>query len=46
MVVHGEVRSSREICKGVQDIYVDGETVVRCWIGVTDGSKVGVGLIN
>lgn len=28
----------------VQDMHKDRETVVRCAVGVTDGSKVGVGI--
>lgn len=42
----GKSGAAEKYVRGVQDIYVDRETVVRCWIGVTDGSKVGVGLIN
>lgn len=28
----------------VQDVYDDSETVVRCVLGLTAGSKVGVGI--
>ncbi|KAK3572051.1 hypothetical protein QTP86_022280 [Hemibagrus guttatus] len=44
VVLYEEVRSSREVCQVVQDMYERSRTVVRCAVGQTEEFKVEVGL--
>lgn len=45
MILHEEVKSRRYV-RVIQDLHENSERLVKCVVGVTEGFKVGVGLLS